>query len=129
MTVENGKTFNDFYPSRWLKAADIPDENPIFTIFDVSAEQLGEDQEQKLVLMFKETTRHLALNKTNGSTLVELYGENPNDWISKRIEFFTEPVTYRGKATMAVRIKPNVPAELMEQPSGFGSEDSETWQD
>ena len=40
MTVENGKTFEDFFPSRWLKAADIPDENAIFTILDVSAERI-----------------------------------------------------------------------------------------
>ena len=79
--------------------------------------------------MFKETTKHWALNKTNAVSLAELFGEIPNDWISKRIELFTEPAKYRGKPTVGVRIKPIVPAELVEQPANVDKGKSGTWQD
>jgi hypothetical protein len=129
MAIEDGKTFDDFYPSRWLKVADLPDKNAIYTISDVSAEQVGEDQKQKLVLKFKESTKDMILNKTNGSTLTDLYGANPNDWITKRISLFTEPVTYRGKVIMAIRIAPVLPEGLVVQPTDTVSDPPINWPD
>lgn len=109
MTVEDGKTTDDFFPSRFMKASDVNKENPILTIMDVNCEVIGEDSQNKLVLAFRETTKELVMNKTNAVNIGEIYGNNPNGWIGKRVELFTTFVDFRGKSIEAVRITPKVP--------------------
>lgn len=73
MTVKG--SYNDYYPSRWLKSDDIPTgEDLILTIKDISHEPVGEDQEMKLILSFEEHDKELCLNKTNAGTLEKLFG-------------------------------------------------------
>ena len=109
MSIDDGRTLDDFFPSRFMKADDVDKEQPIYTIADVSAEVIGEDQLNKLVVMFFQTTKNLVLNKTNAFNLQAMYGKNPNDWIGKHVTLYTEFVSFRGKSVEAVRIEPKIP--------------------
>jgi len=116
MTVEKNVDELESYQSRWLKADDIPsDGDLIVTVMDVNAEPLGEDKEIKLVLVFRETHKHLAVNKTNAKVLTDLYGKNPNDWISKRVALYPTEVEYKGKTSLGVRIRVRPPAQPQPQ--------------
>ena len=102
MSVPENTTIDDYFPSRFMKADDMDKEQPIYTIADVSAEVIGEDQQNKLVVMFFQTTKSLVLNKTNASNLETMYGKNPNEWIGKHVKLYTEFVSFRGKSVEAV---------------------------
>ena len=59
---------SDVYKSSYLRAADL--EEPLtVTIKSASIEELGEDKEEKIVVMFKELDRGLVLNRTNADYL------------------------------------------------------------
>lgn len=110
------QTTDEIYPSRWLKAEQIPNDGDlIVTIADVNAEALGTDKELKLVCVFRETDKQLALNVTNARTLEQLYGKDPNEWIGKRIALFATEVQFAGKMTLAVRVRMRPPAQPQPQ--------------
>ena len=74
MTVKDGTTTDEIYPSRFLKADDI-DGKAIFTIVDVNSEAVGEDTREKLIVSFREISKDLVLNKTNAKNIEEMYGK------------------------------------------------------
>jgi hypothetical protein len=116
MTVPEYITKDDLFPSRFLKAHDVDKNNPVYTILDANIEALGEESSSKCVLSFQETTKELALNKTNFENLETIYGASPNEWIGKRIELFTTYVDFKGKSLEAVRIKPEKPTGIPAPP-------------
>ena len=106
MTVKEDKTVNDFYPSPWLKAADLPGDKVTWQIIDVNEEPIGEKMEDKLVLYFNESEKSLILNKTNATSMSDLFGPGPNEWIGRWVKLYIEPVRFMGKTSMAIRIWP-----------------------
>lgn len=105
-------TYNDYFPSRWIKADDIPEnKNLVLTVEDVNFEPVGQDKEMRLVLHFAEREQGLVLNKTNAQMLEQLFGHNPNNAIGKRIALMAVPVTYAGKTMMGIRISPQLPKQ------------------
>lgn len=116
MTVKG--SYNEFFPSRWLKAADIPGgEDLVLTIRDVNNEPVGEDQELKLVLSFEEVDKELCLNKTNAGTLEKLFGHDPNAAIGKRVALGLSEATYMGKTSLVVRIRLTPPPQKTPSPT------------
>jgi hypothetical protein len=111
MPVTKGTTTEDFYPDRWLKGDDIPEEGQYFRVMDVTAEEIGEKKEMKLILQFRESPKELILNKTNAKRLEALFGHDPNGWIDKRIKIVLDSVTYLGKTSLVPRIFPKAPAQ------------------
>lgn len=104
-------SFDQIYHSRWLKAEDLPDEDLALTIKDVTDEEVGTDKELKLILTFHETSKQLILNKTNGKTMADRFGKEPNGWIGKRIVLYSTEVDFGGKTTLAIRIRPKSPTK------------------
>lgn len=104
-------TFDQAFPSKWLKAADLdPDTSTVLTIKDIASEPIGQDREMALVVYFKELpNKGLILNKTNAMTLASLYGRDPNAAIGKKIGLFVTEVTFSGRLVDAVRISSKVP--------------------
>lgn len=105
---------NDQFPSKYLKASDIPeDENLIVTMVNVTVEKLGqeEDQDVRPVLYFEETEKGLVLNKTNSETITGLYGPETNDWRGRKIALYATEVAFKGKQTMAIRIRLKKPKD------------------
>ena len=63
----------------------------------------------KQVLYFKEDAPKLILNITNGTTIANLYGTHPDQWIGKQIQVYATPVKSFGKLQDAIRIRDFVP--------------------
>lgn len=84
------KSLRQYAAGAFLRAADIKGSEPIYTItkirehvFEATADRPAET---KLVLEFAETEQELVLNKTNVTTLCDLYGDTPEQVIGHRIQ-------------------------------------------
>jgi hypothetical protein len=107
---------NDMFPSNWLKAGDIPeDENLVLTIKSVEIEEVGQgdDKEQKPVCYFEETEKGLVLNKTNATAVAEQHGPDTREWTGKRIALFATEVDFKGKSTLAIRVRLRAPKKQL----------------
>jgi hypothetical protein len=98
---------NDMFPSNWLKASDVPDDDMILTIKSLAKEEIGTDT--KWVVYFDEVEKGLVLNKTNNDTIIGLHGQETDGWIGKTIALFATEVAFQGKQTMALRIRMRQP--------------------
>lgn len=93
-TQQSGERINDWdelYPGRFLKAGLLGQgEKRVLTISGVSKESLmgNKGKQIKGILAFKEDEMGLALNKTNGVCLREMFGRVPYKWEGKRVALF-----------------------------------------
>lgn len=102
------------FPSKYIKAADLQGREPTVVIARAEIEKLGDDS--KLVLYFQGKQKGLVTNRTNADRIAYLYGTNTDLWIGKEIVLFTELVSFQGKTTEAVRVRPPVKREPVAQP-------------
>lgn len=58
------------------------------------------------VVKFLETDKKLTLNKTRVKKLVEMFGEDTEEWEGQLIALYPVPVQYNGKSSMGVAIAP-----------------------
>jgi hypothetical protein len=61
---------------------------------------------KRLVLFFNGQDKALPLNQTNASTLANAFGKNPDDWVYRRIELFSE-MTGLGRPGVRIRVLHN----------------------
>ena len=94
---------NDIFPSKYLKAADLNNQEHSVRITEWSIEKLGEDS--KLLLQFSGHKKGLITNRTNADSIAHLYGPDTDGWIGKEIVLYPEMVNFGGKVTEAVRVK------------------------
>ena len=87
-----------------MKADDLSGRTAKHTISGCTAEKVGE--EEKLVLAFSGNDRPLVLNKTNATTLAELYGPETGGWEGKAIKLIPSDTSYQGKMVKCIRISP-----------------------
>lgn len=101
----------DSFPSKYLRAADLPDEGQTYMMADVTREPVGQgdDQESKLILYFDGEKRGLVLNKTNATTIAEMYGPDTDDWEGCPITLFPTQTDYQGKQVECIRIRKRKP--------------------
>jgi|GEM_PF-548160 len=103
---------DELYPSRWLKAADVT--QPLLaTIKSVTVEEVSEG-EDKPILNFLGDTKSMVLNRTNSTTIAELYGEDTDHWTGRQIVLFSTKVQFQSKLVDAIRIRaPKQPATAL----------------
>ena len=94
----------DIYRSTYMKADDLSGRTAKHTISGCTAEKVGE--EEKLVLAFSGNDRPLVLNKTNATTLAELYGPETDAWEGKAIKLVPSTTSYQGQMGKCIRISP-----------------------
>lgn len=110
-TVKIGKV----YSSKFLKAADIDEmadeatQTAIVAIDRVEMEEIGQDQQQKPVVYFRDIEPGLVLNKTNAGTLAKLLGDETDEWSGKKVGLFTTEVDYAGQQVLAIRVRLKLP--------------------
>lgn len=100
---------NEMFPSNLLKAQDVTDaggEMPV-TISKIELKEFDTDgggKERKPIIFFA-NDKQMVCNKTNGTTLGEMFGQETDDWIGKSITLIVQNVDFAGKSTPAIRIK------------------------
>ena len=114
------------YPSKWLTSADIPEDADLaLTIKAVSEEKVGQGEaaQSKPVIYFQEVEKGMVCNKTNATTIANLYGPETDNWPGQRIALFATEVDYQGKQTLAIRVRlkapKSAPAETVHPPLAY----------
>jgi hypothetical protein len=125
---------NDAFPSKFLKASDIGDNEVNVTIDRVEMDEVGQgrDKEAKPILYFAGKKKGVVLNKTNATTISLITGRSDTDhWIGHRVCLFVREVEFQGSMVPAIRIKPcanGTPAKEKPKPAPAaevaGDEDS-----
>ena len=103
--------WDDLYPNRFLKAADLKGKKVTLKISGVKLEELIGDKGQQVkgLISFDKTEKQLALNKTNGICLKDMFGKKVQEWIGRRVTLF--PTTYNDDDCIRVWGSPDIEAE------------------
>ncbi len=98
---------SQMFPSKWLAAADLDEQDRTFTVADVTEELIGQGEEQDLkwVVHFREVDKGLVLNKTNATTITSALGDDTDEWIGRRVVLYPTEVSFSGKMVSAIRVK------------------------
>ena len=95
----------DVFPSKWLKADDLGDNEPVVTISHVVMEEVS-NSEQKPVVYFKGKTKGMVCNKTNWNRISFIHkSDDSDDWPGKEITLYVELVDMQGQMKPAIRVK------------------------
>lgn len=94
--AEQARTFakpvdwDELYPGRFIKASDFKGKNVTLKIKEVNLEELEGDKGKQIkgVITFEKTEKQLALNKTNGICIRDMFGKKVQEWVGKRITLF-----------------------------------------
>jgi len=96
---------NEMFPSKYLKAADLPEGGVVVTMGQVIREEI-EPGKPMYVLHFQGKDRGLVLNKTNANMIGHIFGGQTEGWKGHQITLVKEPVSFQGKIVDAIRVKP-----------------------
>lgn len=103
--------YNDFFPSAYMKAEDIPDgKRYVLTIKEVTGEELDKGQRPKPVASFTKTDKKLVINKTNWHIIAGMHGDDSDDWTGKRITVYSGWTTMAGKKCRGLMVEELEPA-------------------
>lgn len=95
---------SDVYKSSYLRAADLEAPRTV-TIKSASIEELGEDKEEKIVVLFKELDRGLVLNRTNADYISMICeSDDTEEWPGTQLGLFVQPVSFKGKLVDSIRV-------------------------
>jgi hypothetical protein len=100
---------SEAFPSKYISAADIPEENIRLVMSHVVTETM--EDKQKLILYFQGAKKGLVLNKTNAKNIADEYGDDTDDWTGKEVILFTTWVDFQGKSVEAVRVRTPQPKD------------------
>lgn len=95
------------FPSKWLKADDLPDGKFIpVTIDRVEMEKVGMDSdEEKPVVYFAGKAKGMVLNKTKAAVISGAYGDETDGWSGKGILIYSTEVAFQGKMVPSIGVK------------------------
>ena len=115
----NADNIDDAFPSKYLKASDLPEEGTLpATIEDVAMEEIGKNREKKPIIRFEELDKALVSNKTNCNTIAKITGSRRfKDWVGKMIHLYRAEVEFQGEMieSIRVRLKPDQGAASSEE--------------
>lgn len=94
---------NDVYPSKYLKSADLQGRIAKLKIINIGYEQIGTDH--RLVLYFQNKEKGLVLNKTNGRTIADVFGDETDNWIGAELDVFSMKVDMQGRMVDGLRVR------------------------
>lgn len=100
------------FPNDYVSAPELQGKDVTLTISAVSKEQLQKrDGKTKgeMVIRFNGTPKKFVCNKTNASTIAELYGSEASEWVGKRVTLYPTKCLAFGEMVAAIRIREKVP--------------------
>src|SRR5437763_1385157 len=109
----------NFFPSKYLNAQNLPRSNSVYVIEAVEEDRIGTPPTTKLVVYFRGLAPGLPLNKTNFGVLFDAFGPDEEQWSGKSIVLRREKATFGGRTTDAVRVHlvpPGTPARPAPEP-------------
>jgi hypothetical protein len=94
------------FPSSYLKASDLGQNQPVVTIDRVEVEPVGRDKEMKPIIYFTGKEKGLVLNKTNSRKIADLTGsKDTDDWSGCQIRLYATETEFAGETVECIRVK------------------------
>jgi hypothetical protein len=106
-----GITRDQAFPSKWLKAGDVPPTGVDATITKVEQEEVdyGDGPKNAVNVTFAEMHKPLGLNATNWDSIESLHGKDTDEWIGKKVRLYaTKTRNPQGATVPCIRIMPSV---------------------
>ena len=81
---------NQMFPSPFLSAADLNDQEMVLTVSGVAQETVGkgDDADVKWVVYFSEADKGLVLNKTNATSITACLGDDTHEWMGRKVVLY-----------------------------------------
>ena len=89
--------------SKWLHGSDLTAGQVLTLTIRDASEHTFDDGSKRPVVSFLEVEQQLALNKTQTSALIALFGANAGGWQLQRVDLMAVPSNYAGKPTIVIR--------------------------
>jgi hypothetical protein len=110
-------TYSALYPGRFLKADLLKGKHVTLTIKNIDVEELiGEKNkaEPKVVVSFLERPLEYVMPKTNGFCLKRMFGNDPHEWIGKRITIYPTKTKFGREDVDCIRVagSPDIPEDM-----------------
>lgn len=104
--------WDQLYPGRFLKAGELLGKQVTLTIKSVDLDELEGDKGKKVkgIISFDGTPKQLALNRTNGTCLREMFGRMLPAWVGKRVTLF--PGEWNGEPCIRVWGSPDIERDM-----------------
>ena len=104
--VKEQMDINKAFPSKFLKASDLGDAQPVVTIDHVSMEEVGKDKDSRPIVYFVGKDKGLVLNKTNANKIVTLLQSGvTEEWEGQKIRLYATETTFGGDTVECIRVK------------------------
>lgn len=120
-------SLDKFFPSKFLKVADLDGEDISYTIKRIVTESVGMpgQEEMKPVAYFEEIDKGLVLNKTNCESIASVTkSRDIDDWPGQMITLYETETTFQGKPIMCIRVRLRAPKAVkpVAKPAKFTAE-------
>ena len=106
------------FPRKYLTAEDLAGVNHDVTIVKVVEGTVGDDEETRPIVFFKEYEKGLCLNVTNTKRIIGLYGDEDTGWVGKRITIYPSECDFKGDTVPCIRVKKQAPTAV-DAPAGL----------
>jgi hypothetical protein len=98
-------TRSQAFPSKYLKADDLPQGGKVFKISSLDVETIGTDNEEKYVLRFGNSDKALVLNLTNWDLIAAFAGADSDDWLGHFVVLYPTETPFGGKTVPCIRAR------------------------
>lgn len=112
---------SDAFPSKYLKAADLENQNLTLTMSHVEMATLDENKDDKPVLYFEGMKKGLVLNLTNSRKIAAAYGNEMDKWAGQEIVLFPAMVDFKGDTVEAIRVRAPQPKDKPRKTNSISS--------
>lgn len=100
-----------YFPSKYLKASDLDNQEPVVVMSAVKPEPVGQTKEMKAVLYFRGKSKGLILNKTNAAMITKIVGSAmTEEWKGHKVRLYATETTFGHEVVDCIRVKPPVDA-------------------
>jgi hypothetical protein len=111
---------NELCPSPNLQALDIGTElgdslNVTIRTFDKA--EVGKEKQVKARVYFEEFERPLVINRTNVKTLIDLFGNDTDEWIGERCNMYVSETSFQGDVVRCIRLRAARAEKVVEKPA------------
>lgn len=99
---------NELCPSPNLQALDIGAElgdSVNVTIKGFDRAEVGKEKQVKGRVFFEEFTRPMVINRTNLGTLIDLFGNDTDDWFGQHCNMYVSETSMEGKVVRCLRLR------------------------
>ena len=107
--------YRSLYDSNYLYAFDLKGRDVTVTIKEVRGAKVKDNkgkEQRKMILFFKEShdgRGYVAPKTAVGKVIAQMYGNNTEDWVGKRITLFPTVTDVAGETRECIRVRPTVP--------------------